>query len=185
MRQLIFVLRNSIKSSRKISIIQFQSSSYSTAAEQIDIKPRSLRIKTIDLKEFTPDKIRNFCIISHIDHGKSTLSDRFLELTNLISAEDKIAQYTDKLEVEKERGITVKSTTVSLIHKFKDQNYLLNLIDTPGHADFQPEVCRTMPVCQGAILLVDATKSVQSQTISHYNRALLSELQMIPVINKV
>ena len=115
-------------------------------ADNPQLKSRSLKVKNVNLTEFTPDKIRNFIIIAHIDHGKSTLSDRFLEETNLISKDANIEQYTDKLQIEKQRGITVRSTTVSLIHKYKDENYLLNLIDSPGHVDFSPEVYRSMPV---------------------------------------
>ena len=120
--------------------------SYCTTLDAELPKSRTLKVKSIDLKEFTSDKIRNFCIVAHIDHGKSTLSDRLLEETELVSREEQIEQFTDKLQVEKERGITVKSTTVSLIHKYKEEKYLLNLIDTPGHVDFGFEVHRSMPV---------------------------------------
>lgn len=126
--------------------------SYSATLDAEVPKTRTVKVKSIDLKEFSSDKIRNFCIVAHIDHGKSTLSDRLLEETELVSREEQIEQFTDKLQVEKERGITVKSTTVSLIHKYKKEKYLLNLIDTPGHADFGFEVHRSMPVGDSSVI---------------------------------
>lgn len=136
---------------------------------------------SLDLSRYAPDKIRNFCIIAHIDHGKSTLSDRLLEHGGLLQPKQHEQQFLDRLQVERERGITVKAQAVSLVHRL----HLLNLIDTPGHADFSFEVWRSIAVCDGALLLIDAASGVQAQTIAHFNQALLSDLTIIPVINKI
>ena len=129
--------------------------------------------------------IRNFAIIAHIDHGKSTLSDRLLEITHTI-AKDKLGeQFLDQNPISKERGITIKLAPVRMKYHSGDQEYELNLIDTPGHVDFSYEVSRTLAACEGAVLLVDATQGIQAQTVAHFHAAKKEGLVMIPVINKI
>ncbi|XP_038625059.1 translation factor GUF1, mitochondrial isoform X1 [Tachyglossus aculeatus] len=151
--------------------------------------PRSQRPargkEKLDMSRFPVENIRNFSIIAHVDHGKSTLADRLLELTGTIANTGRNKQVLDKLQVERERGITVKAQTASLFYHFGGVEYLLNLIDTPGHVDFSYEVSRSLSACQGVLLVVDANEGIQAQTVANFFLAFEAQLSIIPIINKI